>query len=140
MAALPTAPLLFRISAAVLTVAILLTGGIELRSAQAQQMETGRSPKKRSPLSYPETPPPAKRAQAPQQNGRNQMLVQAQRIDYDYNNHRVSAVGKVQIYYSGSTLEADRVTYDENTKRLRAEGNAKLTDPEGNITYGEVMD
>ena len=44
----------------------------------------------------------------PQQNGKEQMLVQARRIDYDYNNHRVSAVGQVQIYYSGSTLEADK--------------------------------
>jgi LPS-assembly protein len=49
-------------------------------------------------------------------------------------------VGQVQIYYGGSTLEADKVVYDEKTKRLRAEGNAKLTDQDGNITYGEVMD
>ncbi|HTM71685.1 MAG TPA: LPS-assembly protein LptD [Pseudolabrys sp.] len=140
MAELPTAPPLYRSCIALVAAAILLAGGIEFRPAQAQQMETGRTSKKRSPLSYPETPPPAKRAKLPQENGRDQMLVQAQRIDYDYNNRRVSAVGKVQIYYSGSTLEADRVTYDEKTKRLRAEGNAKLTDPEGNITYGELMD
>ena len=47
------------------------------------------------------------------------MLLQAIEIHYDYNNKRVSAVGNVQIYYSGSTVEADKVIYDETTKRLQ---------------------
>ena len=40
-------------------------------------------------------------------SGQKQMLVQAREINYDYTNHRVAAVGNVQIYYGGSTLEAD---------------------------------
>src|SRR5262249_36507353 len=55
-----------------------------------------------------------------------QMLVKADEVDYDYTNHRVAAVGNVQIYYNGATIEADRVVYDQDTKRLRAEGNARL--------------
>ena len=35
-------------------------------------------------------------------------------INYDYNNERVSAVGNVQIYYNGATIEADKVIYDQN--------------------------
>jgi LPS-assembly protein len=72
--------------------------------------------------------------------GQPQMLVQANEIDYDYNNYRVSAVGNVQIYYNGSTLEADRVVYDQKVKRLRAEGNARLTEADGKVTYGDVID
>jgi len=72
--------------------------------------------------------------------GQPQMLVQANEIDYDYNNYRVSAVGSVQIYYNGSTLEADKVTYDQKAKHLRAEGNARLTEADGKVTYGEVID
>jgi LPS-assembly protein len=68
------------------------------------------------------------------------MLVQANEINYDYNNERVSAVGNVQIYYGGATVEADKVVYDQRNKRLRAEGNARLTEPDGKITYGEVID
>jgi len=34
----------------------------------------------------------------------NQMLVQANEVDYDYNNSRVSAVGNVQIFYNGTTV------------------------------------
>jgi LPS-assembly protein len=69
-----------------------------------------------------------------------QMLVQATEIHYDYTNSRVSAVGNVQIYYNGSTLEADKVIYDQKTKRLHAEGNARLTEPDGKIIYGEILD
>jgi LPS-assembly protein len=69
-----------------------------------------------------------------------QMLVKANEIDYDYTNHRVSAVGNVQIYYRNSTIEADRVIYDQTTKRLHAEGNVRLTEVDGKVTYGTIMD
>ncbi|HEY7245484.1 MAG TPA: LPS-assembly protein LptD [Xanthobacteraceae bacterium] len=68
------------------------------------------------------------------------MLVRAQEINYDYSNERVSAVGNVQLYYGAATLEADRVIYDQKTKRLHAEGNVRLTQPDGTVTYGEIMD
>jgi LPS-assembly protein len=69
-----------------------------------------------------------------------QMLVRADEMHYDYTNSRVLAVGNVQIYYNGSTLEADRVVYDQKTKRLRAEGGARLTEPDGKVVYGQVLD
>ena len=68
------------------------------------------------------------------------MLLQATEIHYDYSNKRVSAVGNVQIYHEGTTLEADKVIYDENTRRMRAEGNIRMTEPDGRITYSDVMD
>jgi LPS-assembly protein len=72
--------------------------------------------------------------------GDPQMLVQADEIRYDYNNELVSAVGNVQIYYKGGTLEADKVIYDQRAKRLHAEGNARLTEPDGNVTFGQILD
>jgi LPS-assembly protein len=69
-----------------------------------------------------------------------QMLVQAVEVDYDYNNSRVSAVGNVQLYYNGTSVEADRVTYDQKTKRLHAEGDIRMTDADGKTTYANVMD
>jgi len=91
-------------------------------------------------LSFPPVPkrPPEKTVVQPP--GQQQMLVQANEIDYDYANHRVSAVGNVQIYYKGSRLEADRVIYDQTTKRLHAEGNVTLTDQDRNVTHGTIMD
>ncbi len=67
------------------------------------------------------------------------MLVQADEIKYDYSNNTVAAVGHVQIYYGGATIEADKVVYDQKTKRLRAEGNARLTEANGRITYGQII-
>ena len=89
-------------------------------------------------LSFPRRPKPIV-PQARPAAEKAPMLLQATEIDYDYVNKRVSAVGSVQIYYSGSTLEADRVIYDETTKRLHAEGNVRLTDANGQITYGDLM-
>jgi hypothetical protein len=79
----------------------------------------------------PKPPPPAN-------NG--QMLVQAVEVDYDYNNQRVSAVGNVQMFFNGTSIEADKVIYDQKTKRLHAEGNIRLTDVDGKITYANIMD
>ena len=68
------------------------------------------------------------------------MLVQATEIKYDYTNNTVAAVGNVQIYYNGATIEADEVIYDQKSKRLRAQGNVRLTEADGKITYGQVID
>jgi LPS-assembly protein len=94
-------------------------------------------------LQFPQRPPPPKKSQIAlerEKSGQKQMLVQATEINYDYANNRVAAVGNVQIYYGGSTLEANRVVYDQKTKRLHAEGNVRLTEQDGKVTYGEIRD
>ncbi len=92
---------------------------------------------------FEQRPRPAKKSSAlakPTAQGDKQMLVQAREVQYDHVNERVSAIGNVQIYYGGSTVEADRVTYNQKTKRLRAEGNVRLTEAGGNITYGDILE
>jgi LPS-assembly protein len=84
-------------------------------------------------------PRPPKPPHPPAKND-GQMLVQATEVDYDYNNQRVSAVGNVQMFYNGTSVEADKVIYDQKTKRLHAEGNVRMTDAEGKITYANIMD
>ncbi len=92
-------------------------------------------------LAFPQRPvTPAKPVPTPPPGQKSQMLVQANEIRYDYNNERVSAVGNVQMYYEGSTVEADRVVYDQRTRRMHAEGNVRLTERDGKITYGEILD
>jgi len=46
----------------------------------------------------------------------------------------------VQLFYNGTSVEADKVIYDQKTKRLHAEGNIRMTDADGKITYANVMD
>ncbi|MGB7256821.1 MAG: LPS-assembly protein LptD [Pseudolabrys sp.] len=117
------------IGCAIAFAALVGCGWLMFTPASAQQQ-----------LSFPERPVKPKTVIDRSKSGKNQMLVQAREIDYDYTNHRVSAVGNVQIYYSGSTLEADKVIYDEKNKRLHAEGNVRLTEEDGKVTYGEIMD
>lgn len=88
----------------------------------------------------PLPPPPAKTEAALKRAGQPQMLMKAAKINYDYANGLVSAVGDVQMYYKGSTLEADKVVYNQQTKRLRAEGNVRLTEADGKITNGQIID
>ena len=94
-------------------------------------------------FNFPPRPAPPGKSQIAierEKTGQKQMLVKANEIDYDHANHLVSAVGNVQIYYGGSTLEADKVIYNQNTKRLHAEGNVHLTEEDGKVTFGSIMD
>jgi LPS-assembly protein len=68
------------------------------------------------------------------------MMVRADELQYDNANNRILAIGNVQIYYKRSTLEADRVVYEQNTKHMRAEGNARLTEADGKVVRGEIID
>ena len=112
---------------ALLAMAGFAAGTLDVARAQTPQL-----------LTFPKRPEPTKPTQRPNVN-QAPMLLQAIEINYDYVNKRVSAVGSVQIYHRGSTLEADRVIYDETIKRLHAEGNVRLTDDRGQITYAELM-
>jgi len=69
-----------------------------------------------------------------------QMVLRANELQYDNTNHRIIAVGNVQIYYKGSTLEANKVIYEQTTKRMRAEGNARMTEADGKVVHGEIID
>jgi LPS-assembly protein len=108
--------------------AVLASGAIELASV---------APAAAQGFTYNPQPP---RPVRPRVANDGQMLVQAVEVDYDYNNSRVSAVGNVQLFYNGTSVEADKVIYDQKTKRLHAEGNIRMTDADGKITYANVMD
>jgi LPS-assembly protein len=68
-------------------------------------------------------------------NPNAKMLVQANELVYDRDRDTVSAVGKVQIYYDGSVLEADRVTHYRKTNRLEATGSVRYQTKDGNVIH-----
>jgi LPS-assembly protein len=119
-----------RLGAALVAALLVAAAGLLApQSASAQGVN--------NPLRFQQRPPQPKPPPAPA-NG--PMLVQATEIKYDYTNNAVSAVGNVQIYYNGATIEADEVTYNQKTKRLLAQGNVRLTEADGKITYGQIID
>src|SRR5260370_1627495 len=94
------------------------------------------SPASAQSFTYNPQPPRPKPPPAPN-NG--QMLVQAVEVDYDYNNSRVSAVGNLQMFYNGTSLEADKVIYDQHTKRLHPEGNIPMTTAHRKATHPHII-
>ena len=68
------------------------------------------------------------------------LLLEATELRYDFDRDRISAIGNVQIYYGGNTVEAERVVFDRRNNRLRAEGNVRLTEPNGNVLRAETME
>jgi len=121
-----------RVGATALAALLVFAFGLGFTPQRASAQEV------QSLLHFPPRPPPPPKKPAPPSNA--PMLVQATEIRYDYTNNTVAAVGNVQIYYGGATIEADEVIYDQKTKRLRAQGNVRLTEPDGKITYGQVID
>ena len=111
-----------------LVLVLLAAAACELATTQAASAQS---------FNYNPRPP---HPRPPKVASDGQMLVQAVEVDYDYNNNRVSAVGNVQMFYNGTSVEADKVVYDQKTKRLYAEGNIRMTDADGKITYANTMD
>jgi len=88
----------------------------------------------------PKVPTASSGFESGQNDPNAQMLVRADELQYDNANNRILALGNVQIYYKRSTLEADKVVYEQTTKRMRAEGNARLTEADGKVVHGEIID
>ncbi len=85
-----------------------------------------------------ETAAPAAASSGPAAAAKPQdkLVIDADQLIYDKDKNIVSAVGSVQLFYQGRTLQADRVTYDRATRRVTAEGHAKMTDEHGDVVYG----
>jgi len=43
------------------------------------------------------------------------LLLEADQLIYDFDAQTVTAIGNVQIYYDGYTLDAEKVVYDERS-------------------------
>lgn len=69
--------------------------------------------------------------------GEERLLLEARELVYDNDSNTVTAVGDVEMYYGGRSLQADRVIYDQNTSRVFAEGNARLVDADGTVATGD---
>jgi LPS-assembly protein len=68
------------------------------------------------------------------------MVVKAREMIYDNDHDTVTAVGDVQIYYSGRALQADRVVYDRKSSRVQAVGNVQITEADGTVSYADSFD
>ena len=63
----------------------------------------------------------------------------ANTLTYDDNSDVVTASGAVQMTREGNQLNADRVIWNRKTGEVRAEGNVKVTNPQGDVAYGDTF-
>ena len=68
------------------------------------------------------------------------MLLQADNLIVDRDQHTVTAAGNVQIEYDGNRLVARQVVYNQTTKRMVAKGNVEIVEKSGNRIYSDEMD
>lgn len=84
------------------------------------------------------TPPaPVSAPDAPVPQSEDQIGFAADRLEYDSNSEVVTASGNVQLLREGNRLRADTVVWNRTTGAVEAKGNVSVTDPEGNIAYGD---
>ncbi len=68
------------------------------------------------------------------------LLLEADQLIYDFDRETITAVGGVQIYYDGYTVEAARLRYDQRSGRLIAIGGVRITEPNGNVITANEVD
>ena len=70
-------------------------------------------------------------------SGNGQMLLKADRVDYDLNTSVSIAEGHVEIDYNGRILQTDRLVYDRNRDTVTAVGHVVMMAPNGDVLFAE---
>ena len=72
-------------------------------------------------------------------SGNGEMLLKADRVDYDLNTGVATAIGHVEINYNGRTLLADRVVDDKKNDTVTATGHVVMMAPNGDVVFAEQV-
>jgi LPS-assembly protein len=70
-------------------------------------------------------------------SGGRQMLLRADKVDYDLNASVAIATGHVEIDYNDRILQAERVTYDEKNDIVTADGHVIMMAPDGSVAFAQ---
>ncbi len=85
----------------------------------------------------PVPPPPA---DGPAPEDPDQVKFSAGQLEYDINADIVTATGDVRMNRQGERLRADKVTWNRKTGKVLATGNIAVTNPQGDIAYGDQIE
>ncbi|MEP6868327.1 MAG: LPS assembly protein LptD [Novosphingobium sp.] len=86
------------------------------------------------------TPPPAPAPFAGALNSDAPIAFEADKVDYDYNNERVTASGNVVLRRDDESVRSDAVTWNRNTGEIVASGNVRLVDANGNQLFTDKVE
>ncbi len=105
-------------------IAAVLAGAVLLAPAASRAGATGSPPVRRSAEGLAREP----------------MLLEADRLRYDFARRVVTAEGRVRLESAGHVLTADRLVYDARADLVRAEGRVTLATAGGQVFYGEKVE
>ena len=72
--------------------------------------------------------------------GREPLVFQAEKIEFDRERNLVAATGDVELAREGRILRADRIVLDRNTGIARAHGNVTLIEPDGEVLFAASVE
>ncbi len=107
----------------------VLLGGAALNACQPALAQQLNEPQ--TPISAPDAPVPT---------SDDQIGFAADTLEYNSETEIVTASGNVQLLREGNRLRADMVVWDRNSGKVEAQGNVSVTDPDGNVAYGDRFD
>ena len=84
-------------------------------------------------------PPPPESA-LPTPATEDQIDFSSDLLQYDSSAEVVTATGEVRLLRDGNRLRADRVTWNRKTGQVVADGNIAVTNPEGDVAYGDRIE
>lgn len=84
--------------------------------------------------------PAASATPAPPAADAEEILFEADQLDYDVNAEVVTAEGNVTLVRGGERLVADQIIYNRKTGFVEARGNVRLLDSTGNLVTGERVE
>lgn len=85
-------------------------------------------------------PPPPPESALPTPASEDQIDFSSDLLQYDSNADVVTATGEVRLLRDGNRLRADRVTWNRKTGQVVADGNIAITNPQGDIAYGDRIE
>lgn len=86
-------------------------------------------------------PPPESVTPAPTApTAEEQVRFTADALEYDMNADVVTSSGDVRMFREGERLRADKVVWNRKTGRVVASGNVAITNPQGDIAYGDEIE
>ncbi|WP_046347407.1 LPS-assembly protein LptD [Sphingomonas changbaiensis] len=84
-------------------------------------------------------PPPPEANPAPAPANEQVVDFSADSLEYLNDSDTVIASGDVRMFREGNRLRADKVTWNRQTGEVRAEGDVAVTNPQGDVAYGDSV-
>ena len=92
-----------------------------------------------TPRTVEPPPPPSLQPPGDTPTADDQVQFTANALEYDNNQDIVTATGDVRMFRNGDRLRADKVVWNRKTGKVVATGNIAVTNPRGDIAYGDSM-